>query len=476
MSRVSRGMSALVLVLALSTYALRVSPASAMPGPGYLATGFVDDVAFESVDPAVRATWLTNAQNLSSSWVRLTAAWFTIAPPHPPSTFRPKDPSDPNYHWPWLDEAVRDAAAHHQHVLMLIYQAPAFALGHAPNPAFAAVWRPKAAAIGAFAHALAVRYSGRFPDPARPGRTLPRVSYFQAWNEPNLRPSIMPQWTRSKGRWVATSPSIYRAMLNAVYTNVKAVQRHAHVIAAGLAPDGDPPGVNRMSPVLFLRELLCLRGSRLRPERCPHPAHLDGIDTHPYSINPTYSSPNPLDTQVPDVGRLRRVLMAAVRKHRAFPRAPKSIWETELDWWSNPPEPGGVSVAQQAAYLEQAFYQLWRQGVGHVFWFLIRDFPYQFNSGGGVFFGDGSPKPAATAFQFPFVVTPDKKHRVFTIWGRSPIPGKVSVQVQTSGGWHRLLNVRTTRGAVFYAKRHLGRQLVLRAQIGRYTSLSWSTG
>jgi hypothetical protein len=52
------------------------------------------------------------------------------------------------------------------------------------------------------------------------------------------------------------------------------------------APYGDPPGVDRMSPVLFLRELLCLRGARLVPVRCPHPAHLDGLDHHPYASAP----------------------------------------------------------------------------------------------------------------------------------------------------------------------------------------------
>ena len=145
---------------------------------------------------------------------------------------------------------------------------------------------------------------------------------------------------------------------------------------------------------------------------------------------------------------------------------PKSIWETELDWGSNPPESGGISLGQQASYLEQAFYELWRQGVGHVFWFLIRDFPYPYNAGGGVYSGNGTPKPAATAFLFPFVAIRDAKHRMVTIWGRSPKPGPVVVQVQTSGTWRPLLRLRTTGGGVFYSRRQLGHHLVLRAQIG----------
>jgi hypothetical protein len=267
-------------------------------------------------------------------------------------------------------------------------------------------------------------------------------------------------------------------MLNAVYANVKAVQRHAHVIAAGLSPYGDPPGGSRMAPVQFLRELLCLHGNRMRPERCPHPAHLDAIATHPYSLNPTYSSPVPLDTRVADVHRLRPVLVAARRRHRVLPRGPvKPIWETELDWSSNPPDSGGIPVNQQASYLEQAFYQLWRQGVGHVFWFLIRDYPsYPFDTGGGVYFNSSTPKPSATAFMFPFVATPDNRHHVLILWGRSPRRGRVAIASQTATGWRTLTRLKTTAGGVFYAKRHLGRHLTLRAQIGPYTSLSWSTG
>ena len=73
-------------------------------------------------------------------------------------------------------------------------------------------------------------------------------------------------------------------MLNGAYARVKAVHADNRVVAAGTAPYGDPPQVvNRMTPVRFMRELLCLRGRSLKRTRCSDPAHFDAIDHHPYA-------------------------------------------------------------------------------------------------------------------------------------------------------------------------------------------------
>src|SRR5205085_7884033 len=122
------------------------------------------------------------------------------------------------------------------------------------------------------------------------------------------------------------SPAWYRRMVNAVYTNVKSVQPHASVILAGQAPYGDRPGGARMTPVEFLRDLLCLRGSQLRPQRCPNPAHFDGFDHHPYSLTPTTRASNSEDVALPDLGKLKRVVSVAVRTGRALPSGHKPLW------------------------------------------------------------------------------------------------------------------------------------------------------
>jgi polysaccharide biosynthesis protein PslG len=467
-------------MIGLIVTAAAARPAAAMPGPSSIATGLVDDTTFESQTASLRATWLTRAEQLGSSWVRVAVPWFVVAPASPGDGFRATDAADPHYRWGFLDDAIRDATSRRQHILLMVTEAPSWALGqHPSSPSFAPVWQPSPTAFGQFAHALAQRYSGHFADPVRPGRKLPNVSYFQAWNEPNLRTALMPQWTRSHGRWVSASPSWYRGMLNAFYAGVKSVQRHARVLAAGLAPYGDPPGVDRTPPVVFLREMLCLSGPRLRRERCPNPAHFDAIDEHPYALTPTIPARNSTDVSVPDFGKLRRVLTAARRAHRALPSGSKQIWMTELDWTSKPPDPYGVALSLQARYVSLAFYELWRQGVSHMFWFLIRDLPYKSLTGAGLYFRNGVAKPSTTAFRFPFVAIPAAHQtgrvRTLILWGRAPKPGRVTIQLRRGHAWRTVLRLSTTRGGVFYAQRRFAAHSVLRAQEGKLASLGFSS-
>jgi hypothetical protein len=453
----------------LAAVSVIVAAIAAIPAPAYalasLATGFdADTVVFGGL----AGQWFPRMQQLGSSWVRIPAAWNAIAPTRPR---RPQSPADPAYDWSYLDAAVREAAATRQHVLLMLASPPGWALGaHAPRSAWPGTWRPDASAYGAFARAAARRYSGRFPDPAAPGRALPRVSYFQVWNEPNLRTWLSPQWTRRGRRWLPASPDIYRGLLDAAYAGVKTVQPRAHVLAAGLAPYGDPPGVDRMHPVTFLRELLCLHGEALRRGRCPVRAHLDGVDVHPYALTPTIHALSPDDVSVPDLGRLGRVLRAAGRAHTVLPRGGKPIWITEIAWDSSPPDPAGVPVATQARYVSETLYEAWRQGTTHVMWYEARDLghPAKSFTGAGLFYASGQPKPSALAFRFPFVAIRGP-HGAATIWGRAPRPGAVTIEI-SRGGWRRLARIRTTRGGIFYGRLRLSPHTALRARQGATTS------
>ena len=77
---------------------------------------------------------------------------------------------------------------------------------------------------------------------------LPRVKYWQGWNEPNLSLYLTPQWTRRSGKLTATSPDVYRSLLNAFYSGVKAVSKTNFVITAGTSPFGDPPAASASRP------------------------------------------------------------------------------------------------------------------------------------------------------------------------------------------------------------------------------------
>ncbi len=260
--------------------------------------------------------------------------------------------------------------------------------------------------------------------------------------------------------------------MNAIYFNVKAVQPKAKVLLAGLDPYGDPPGGIRMRPVLFMREVLCLRGDRLRREYCPDPAHFDAIDHHPYASTPWHHAYNRYDVAVPDMWRLRHIVAVALRKRLVRPIGPKPLWVTEISWNSNPPASYGVPLTTQARRLAATFYAFWRQHITHMFWFLISDSHVIGALGDGLFFANGVPKPAATAFRFPFVALRGR-NGVVTLWGHAPAAGTVSVQSGSGHGWRTMLRLRTTRGGIFYAHRRLPPHLVLRARVGSMASLSW---
>jgi hypothetical protein len=462
---------------AVTTRAGHMPPrAASLPGPANLSLGLVDDPLFVNSPDSVRGLWLSRAQAVGSTTVRLPAWWALIAPSNPMPTFRPWDPADSQYRWGYLDAAVRAANAHGQTIVIMAREAPPWAEG-ADRPAnfhYLGVWRPDPAAFAQFAHALALRYSGSFPDPVARGQALPRVRYFQAWNEPNLPNYISPQWgLTSDGTYVPLSPDIYRSLLNAFYSAVKSVQPDAVVLAAGTAPYGDPPGQGgqRMAPVTFYKEMFCLT-SQLVPQACPDPPHFDALDHHPYSVAPTAHAGLVGDIGVPDLNKIWRILHAAQRAGRALPAGAKALWVTEIDWASIPP----VTLPVQARYLALGFYELWSQGVTHAFWFQLRD-PHKTNSfaAGGLYPMNGPAKPAAAAFRFPFVALPGRRRQV-TLWGKAPVAGTVVIQKLGGGSWRRVLSLRTTGGGIFYAQRRLGPHLQLRAVIRGFPSPTWATG
>jgi len=467
-------LSAVLAALAIATPARSAT----LPGPASFTAGFVDDYLFQSPDSTLRSTWMARAHRLGATSIRIDAAWSQIAPSVLPPGFNGSNPGDPSYRWSNLDAELRTAAAAGETVVLQLSHAPTWAEGpnRPANLQFYGVWRPNAQAFGAFAHAAAVRYSGHFRDPLAPGKMLPRVTTFQAWNEPNLPSALDPQWSVGPhGTFLPASPGIYRGMLNAFYAGVKSAQPHAYVLAAGTAPYGDPPGVNRMAPVVFDREMFCLT-PRLRPKSCPDPPHLDALDHHPYGLSPTVHAVLANDVSLPDIGKLWRILHAAQRYHRVLPAGPKTIWISEVAWGTNPPDPMSGSAALQARYLALAFYESWIQGVSHVYWFLLRDAvaPLESFTGDGLYYKDGVAKPAAQAFRFPFVAI-NAPHRKLTIWGKAPAAGSVTIDRRVGRRWKQVLRLRTTAGGVFYTRRSLGRSPVLRARMGALTSPAWAT-
>ena len=364
--------------------------------------------------------------------------------------------------------------------------APAFAEAPERWPyAYPGSWDPDPAALGAFAQALARRYDGSFPDPRSPGLALPRVTLFQAWNEPNLARYLEPQWVASEGHWTAFSPLMYRELLNAFYAGVKLVAPEDVVITAGVAPEGDPVGVGRMAPLMFLASMLCLTGAE-HPARapCPEPPHFDVLAFHPLSVgDPDLPATWSLDVSIADAAKVTALLARAQALGSALPAGAKPVWATELNWESAPQSPHGVAPGLQARWISRALHRLWVAGIGLADWqFLVDPYPalraatatgeaieYQrpaglYSAGPGGSFEQARPKPFLAGFTFPFDPLRVNRRQV-RVWALLP-PGSETAVLQYArtvhGRWRTLVRLRATPAGVLNVLVHMRRAGVLR--------------
>jgi hypothetical protein len=457
-----------VVVALLAPLLVSVANVPSAWGRG-LKTGLIDDQLFTTSDASTRGTWLSRAASARADLIRINVDWRSVVGSKP---VIPTNPGDPAYDFGTIDGAVRDAQDRGMEVMLTAYDAPDWATGqNPPSNVSPGAWKPDPKAFGQFGQALATRYSGGFLG-------LPRVRYFEAWNEPNLSNYLAPQW---KGR-KATSPGRYGRMLNSFYSGVHKGQRGARVIGGATSPFGDPPGHQRMRPLVFLRKMFCLRRN-LKSSKCRSKPHLDVLSHHPVNIfnPPSYSARSRDDVEIADFHRIRRVLRAAERAKHVRPRGNHPLWATEIWWVTDPPNRIGVSTKKHARWLEQAFYMLWKQGASAVVNYEIRDVEYdpkqdpraQVTS--GIFFHSGKKKPAYRSFRFPFV-THRKSKKKISAWGKAPQSGKLKIQRKKGGKWRTKEKLRVRSGEVFKRKMRVRGKAKLRAKVGKVKSLPWPQG
>ena len=489
------------LALRLSLMWMLAALVPALPAhaaPETLERGFADDLAFRGLDAKQRELAFGHARSAGASFVRLAVAWRSVAPAgrRRPRGFRASDPRDPRYRWGELDRALVEADQVGLDPLLTVVAAPDWAEGRdrpARRTSFTrpGVWRPDPSALAAFLTAAARRYSGRFADPLRAGRRLPRVRDWQIWNEPNLWPFLQPQWARREGRWRKAGAAHYRRMLNASYAALKREDPSNRVFAGGLAPFGDPAPTargGRVAPARFVRGLLCVDGRTLR-RTCRSTTRFDVLAFHPYSLGgPRHHALNVDDTSIPDAYKLTRLVRAAVRVGTAAPRGPKGLWATELGWDTRPPNPHGLRPWVQARYLNDSLYVLWRSGVGRASNLLLRD------SGGrarrvidpqhrqsGVFYRSrrirlDRPKPSFLAMRFPFVVVPLGSGRG-QAWGVPPCESSCTVVIErrVRRTWAAVSSLVAQPGRVFRRRIGVRPDWVLRGRVQEGGAVSLRT-
>jgi hypothetical protein len=430
-------------------------------------TGIDSDGLFDSDDQGEARRWFDTTTTLNAGMVRLDLGWSSVASRAPAN---PADPADPAYDFSELDRAVEAAAARHLQVMLTLSHAPVWAQRGGGGGGAEGAWKPDPDALGSFARAVAKRYSGRF-------KGLPHVRYFDAWNEANLDIFLAPQYDED-GRPVAVAR--YRRMVNAVDRAVSSVDRDNQVIVGSLAPYGDDPGGGRTRPLTFLRKLLCLT-RKLKATACPTKTHVDIFSHHPINLSggPRASAIDRDDAPSADLGSVRRVLRAAERagtiagKQKRHP-----LWVTEFWWESFPdgPDPATPSLRKHGRWIEEALYLFWQAGAQAAIYYSLADRPLDHPDNtlqAGLYLNDGTPKPAATAFRFPFVTERKSRTQVLA-WGKAPTAGKLRIERKGSRGWSKINAERVEEGQVFATTLRVRGTATLRARLEGQRSLPWT--
>lgn len=289
-------------------------------------------------------------------WVRVNWAWKDMEPQNGP------------FDYSHLDAVAQIAAKHQIQLLPILLAVPAWS-STAPAQLKAQYgnlspvdrYRPQDSADWLhYVQNVIKRYDG-----VNNAAGLPRMNYWEVWNEENL-PDFWPP---------APNPAEYLALLKATYQTIKAIDPTATVVLGGLANAGfSADGSN------YLQSLYNLGGG----------AYFDVVSIHVYS-NPN----NGIAPVVQDVTGVRAIMDAHGDQD-------KPLWLTEIGWsdapnaWDAPT----VSQADIASFLNEVYTA--SMPADAIFWYNFRnifanspDVEHNF----GLVNADFSPKPAFNAYK-----------------------------------------------------------------------------
>jgi hypothetical protein len=460
---------------------------------------FQDDDHLLYASTATVTSTLDTLKSLGVDQVRATVLWRAIAPDPAataaPAGFDASNPSDyPAAAWAPYDRLVELARGRGIGVDFNVgAPGPLWAMTRgAPAVKYADHWIPSASRFAQFVAAVGRRYSGSYAAPG--GSTLPRVSYWSIWNEPNQPGWLAPQSQTAGGRVALVSPVLYRGYVDAAFG---ALGRTGHrpssdtVLIGELAPEGsEGPSFNyrtAIPPMPFLRALYCvdssyrpLTGAAAAALGCPqggqasafaaaHPGLFaaTGFAHHPYSffLAPNVQMADTNFVPLSDLPRLEHGLDAIFGAYGVGRQLP--IYLTEYGYETNPPNPfRGVSLALQSLYINEAEYIAWRDPrVRAMSQFLLYDAPpdasyprgserYWSTFQTGLRYASGAAKPSLQAYRLPIFV-PNAvlgAGRSVFVWGRlRPAPRgsaqRAQIQWQPPGGAYRTLATVTAAAA-----------------------------
>jgi hypothetical protein len=249
---------------------------------------------------------------------------------------------------------------------------------------------------------------------------------------------------------------MYRGLVSAAWKALKSTG-HAHdttLIDALAARGQDRPNIIGETPPLdFVRELYCLdkgfhpfRGAAARRHSCPNSASAfrrqnpglfsaSAVSVHPYPLGPDGTvppdrtrTPNPNYAALSQLPTFTKGLDRALRADGSGKRFP--LWNTEYGYISKPPNHHGISLTNQATYLNWAEYLSWKNPrIASFMQFLLID-PNPsvgvaefggFSSGLLYYptYRGGAAKPALGAWRLPLFLpsTSARRGGSLEVWG-----------------------------------------------------------
>ncbi|HEY2353725.1 MAG TPA: hypothetical protein VGH79_02335 [Gaiellaceae bacterium] len=428
------------------------------------------DSLFYSSDQ--QSTAFAMASKAGASYARIDTTWKLIAPQIRPSTgwslADQADPNSPHYNWSKLDAIVEAAEAHGVQPILDILGTPKWA--YHVQPAGVAGGQPDIDSLGAFAKALALRYSGSGPAPA--------VHAYSTYNEVNFNRNFSPQ-----------DPTYYRSMVNAVADSVHAVDPSNLALAGELAPykhaNTNTDKNNVIAPITWMQKMFCLSSTTPYHRTCDAQTRFDVWTHHPYSDKGPFGKASVAGgVELGDLPKMNTLLKTAYQLGAIGTQSGKTpqFWVTELGWSTNPPNKHGVPLALETRWVSEAYYQVWTSGATLGTWFLLQDKPLSTPFQSGLYFLSSSlatakPKPLLLPFEFPFVAYLKSGGKV-QIWGRDPHSNLQSVAIQhkTSKGWTTIGTIKSNGYGIFRATLalHAVKSWMLRASVPGMTSSTFS--
>ncbi|MBW4436102.1 MAG: beta-galactosidase [Pleurocapsa minor GSE-CHR-MK-17-07R] len=224
------------------------------------------------------------------------------------------EPTEGEYNWASFDRIVRHASDQGITVIARLGLVPAWAQpDDDTRVTINTLTADRFPDFARFAGAFAARYAG----------VIDRIII---WNEPNLAF----EWGYRQ-----VDPAAYADLLRAVYPAIHAANPGAEVIAAGLAPNLEPPeSAAAMSDLLYLEQFYEAGAAN----------YFDALSMHPYGL-----LTGPLDAPDETLLNFRRAELQRDIMVRNGD-ADKPVYVTEMGWNDSDRWTFGVSPAQRIAY------------------------------------------------------------------------------------------------------------------------------